>query len=36
VVSVITKPDREPEITVRRGYFSEQRFSQSRWRAREF
>ncbi len=30
VVSVITKPGREPEITVRRGYFSEQKFSQSR------
>ncbi|MGH9849243.1 MAG: YraN family protein [Blastocatellia bacterium] len=36
VASVITKLGREPEIAVRRGYFSEQRFSQSRWRAREF
>jgi putative endonuclease len=36
VVSVITKLGREPEITLRRGYFSEQRFSQSRWRTREF
>jgi putative endonuclease len=36
VVSVIAKPGREPEITVRRGYFSDQRFAQSRWLAREF
>jgi len=36
VVSVIAQPDVQPEITVRRGYFSEQRLSQSRWRAREY
>jgi putative endonuclease len=36
VVSVISKPGRGAEITVRRGYFSDQRFAQSRWLAREF
>ncbi len=36
VVSVIVRPDVEPEVALRRGYFSEQRFSQSRWRSRDF
>lgn len=36
VVSVIVKPNVEPEVALRRGYFSEQRFSQSRWRSRHF
>jgi putative endonuclease len=36
VVSVMAKPNAEPEITLRRAYFSERRFSRSSWRARDF
>jgi putative endonuclease len=36
VVSVIVKPNSLPEITLRRAYFSEQRFSRSRWRERDY
>jgi putative endonuclease len=36
VVSVVVKPGAEPEIALRRRYFSEERFGQSRWHAREF
>jgi putative endonuclease len=36
VVSVVVKAGEEPVVALRRGYFSEQRFSQSRWREREF
>jgi len=35
VASVVTRPGDEPTVTLRRGYFSEQRFSQSRWRGRD-
>ena len=35
VVSVLIKSIGEPNVTLRRGYFSEQRFSRSGWRQRE-
>lgn len=36
VVSVIIKPDAGPAVTLRRGYFSEQRYSRSVWGKRDF
>jgi putative endonuclease len=36
VVSVIIKPEAEPVVSLRRGYFSEQRFSRSVWGKRDF
>ncbi len=36
VVSVVARPGAEPEIALRRAYFTEQRFSRSGWRARDF
>jgi len=35
VASVVTRPGAEPVVTLRRGYFSERRFSQSGWRKRD-
>jgi len=35
VVSVVMKSSDEPIVTLRRGYFSEQRFGQSGWRKRD-
>ncbi len=35
VASVVAKPGGAPLVTLRRGYFSEHRFSQSRWGRRE-
>lgn len=36
VVSVIIKPETAPVVALRRGYFSEQRFSRSVWGRRDF
>ncbi len=36
VVSVIVKPGSEHSLSLRRAYFSEQRFSRSSWRWRDF
>ncbi|MGE0128780.1 MAG: YraN family protein [Blastocatellales bacterium] len=36
VVSVVVKPDTEPVVVLRRGYFSEQRYSKSAWGRRDF
>ena len=35
VVSVVLKPGGAPSVTLRRGYFSEQRFGRSAWRQRD-
>jgi len=35
VASVVIKPGAKPAVTLRRGYFSEQRFGQSGWRKRD-
>ncbi len=35
VVSVVVKSSDKPAVTLRRGYFSEQRFSRSGWRNRD-
>jgi putative endonuclease len=35
VASVVVKPGLAPTLTLRRGYFSEQRFSRSQWRRRD-
>jgi putative endonuclease len=35
VASVVVKPGVAPSLTLRRGYFSEQRFSRSQWRRRD-
>lgn len=36
VVSILIKPETKPAVSLWRGYFSEERFSRSAWRKRDF